>query len=120
MAINIHPITTADFSALAQLQSDVWGVDNQMPPSLFRIAQSIGGVALGAYNDDQLVGFILSLPAVWQGKQAQWSCRLAVQEAHRNRGHWWAIKGCQRMRCLPWESTHCYGRLIRMIPKMPT
>ena len=96
MAITIHPITTADFDALAQLQSDVWGVDNQMPASLFRIAQSIGGVALGAYNDAQLVGFILSLPAVWQGKQAQWSCRLAVQKEHRNQGIGGRLKGAQK------------------------
>ena len=96
MAITIHSITADDFGALAQLQSDVWGVDNQMPASLFRIAQSIGGVALGAYNNDQLVGFILSLPAVWQGKQAQWSCRLAVQKEHRNQGIGGQLKAAQK------------------------
>ena len=67
-----------------------------MPVSLFSIANLIGGVALGAYDNGQLVGFILSLPAVWEGEMSQWSCRLAVANKVQNQGIGSALKAAQK------------------------
>ena len=69
MPINIDAVHSKDFQQLSNIQAEIWGKDNQMPASLFSIANTIGGCALGAYHDQILIGFILSLPAVWNGKR---------------------------------------------------
>ena len=96
MPINIDAVHSKDFQQLSNIQAEIWGKDNQMPASLFSIANTIGGCALGAYHDQILIGFILSLPAVWNGKKAQWSCRLAVDESFRNQGIGSQLKEAQK------------------------
>ena len=84
--ISYQPLTIEDMPAIMSLQAQFWGADNTIPPSIFSVANTIGGVAIGAFSQSQLVGFILSIPAVWESENTQWSCRLLVCKDHQNKG----------------------------------
>jgi predicted GNAT superfamily acetyltransferase len=96
--ISFNPITADHFNTCHALQADIWGKDNIIPSSIFSVANTIGGICIGAMHNNTVVGFILSIPAVWNGQQTQWSCRLAVQQDAQNKGLGTQLKMAQQAR----------------------
>ena len=91
--------TAEDAAACAALQGEIWGAAfaDQVPASLLRVATSIGGLAIGAFDrHGGLVGFVFSLAGVRDGEPIHWSHMLAVRESARGAGVGRRLKELQR------------------------
>ena len=110
-----------EMDACVELQIEVWGYDESdaIPRKTFLLAQKIGGQVIGAFERgirdqpdmqdpakavekerENLVGFVMSLPAIKQTRSGPrpyiHSHMLAVREAYRNRGLGAKLKWKQR------------------------
>ena len=75
------------FRECLKLQQETWGrsFTDLVPPAMLMIAQKTGGLVLGAFAGDKLVGFVFGF-AGWKGDlKIHWSDMLAVKKAYRNR-----------------------------------
>lgn len=81
-----------------RLQKETWGehFTEIVPATVLRIAQMTGGIAAGAFEDDQLVGFVFGVTGLYDGRLAHWSDMLAVRASYRNRGIGEKLKQYQR------------------------
>jgi predicted GNAT superfamily acetyltransferase len=88
--------------AVEELQKEVWGVPDLdvVPLSQLVAAKAAGGVLLGAYDGDALVGFIYGFPSFEEGQLAHHSHMLAVKDAYRNFNLGQKLKMAQRERVL--------------------
>lgn len=68
-----------------------------LPPWLIQTAAASGGIALGAFRDEELIGFSVAIPAE---PGALFSCGLAVDPGHRGQGVGRQLKLAQRERAL--------------------
>jgi predicted GNAT superfamily acetyltransferase len=112
--IEIRPCEGFDeLEACVQLQIETWGYDDSdvIPRKTFRVAQSIGGQVIGAFDTaipggspNDLVGFVFSLPGVKARPDLPQaylhSHMLAVKDAYRNRGLGRELKLEQRREAL--------------------
>ena len=104
-----------ELEACVRLQIETWGYDESdvIPRKAFRVAQSIGGQVLGAFDTEiahgeekwkSLVGFVFSLPGVktekGEPKAYLHSHMLAVRESYRNQGLGRQLKLEQRVEAL--------------------
>lgn len=97
--IPIRPIETfAELRAVEELQKEVWGVpDLDVVPLTQLIAvQAAGGVLLGAFDRQTLVGFVYGFVAHEDGEIAHHSHMLAVKPAYRNFNLGYKLKLAQR------------------------
>jgi predicted GNAT superfamily acetyltransferase len=97
--IQIMPLTTLEhFERCVVLQIEVWGYSDGdvIPRRVFVVAQRIGGQVIGAFEDDTLVGFAMSLPGYREGKPYLHSHMLAVLPQYRNAGIGRRLKLAQR------------------------
>jgi predicted GNAT superfamily acetyltransferase len=97
--ISIRPIETfAELRAVEELQKEVWGVpDLDVVPLTQLIAvQAAGGVLLGAFDRQTLVGFVYGFVAQEDGDIAHHSHMLAVKTAYRNFNLGYKLKLAQR------------------------
>jgi chorismate synthase len=87
-----------ELQACVELQCDTWGEDfsDVVPASILKVAQRIGGVAIGAFEGTRLVGFVFGLTGVERGRIVHWSDMLAVRPEARNRGVGRRLKEHQR------------------------
>jgi predicted GNAT superfamily acetyltransferase len=92
----------SELRAVEDLQKEVWGCDDrEILPCLTLIPLlEIGGVLLGAFAGDEMVGFVLALPGMEAGRPILHSDMLAVKAAHRSRGLGYKLKLQQRVRAL--------------------
>jgi predicted GNAT superfamily acetyltransferase len=92
----------ADYAACVAMQKETWGqtFTESVPATMLRIAQKLGGVAAGAFDDGELVGFVFGLTGLKDGAVVHWSDMLAVRASHRNRGVGEQLKRYQRTRVL--------------------
>jgi predicted GNAT superfamily acetyltransferase len=101
--ITIRPLTTLDeLAACVDVQRSVWGwadVD-LMPLRLFVLMQHVGGVVLGAYHDDRLVGFVNCVPGLHDGRPFWHSHMMGVLPPYQNRGIGTALKLAQKRHAL--------------------
>lgn len=97
--VDIRPLTTInEFAGCVELQRAVWGwadIDI-MPVRLFVLMQHVGGLVLGAYEAEQLVGFINCVPGTQDGNTYWHSHMMGVLPRHQNRGIGTALKLAQR------------------------
>jgi predicted GNAT superfamily acetyltransferase len=101
--IEIRPLASqAELRACVRLQQSTWGDDfsDMVPPSILKVAQRIGGVALGAFDEADLVGFVFGLTGVERGRIVHWSDMLAVRRDARNIGIGRRLKEEQRRAAL--------------------
>ena len=93
----------SELGACVALQKQIWGYAEHeiYPLRLFITLTKIGGQVLGAFTaDDELVGFVASMPA-WHGRRRYYhSLSLGVLPAHENRGLGRALKLEQRKAAL--------------------
>jgi len=94
--------TLDEFAAVVDLERWIWGpdYDDVVPVPILAVTVKRGGILVGAFADDRLIGFVYSIPAVRDGKSTQWSHMLGVAEQYRNRGLGHRLKLLQRERAL--------------------
>ncbi|CAN5708866.1 MAG: hypothetical protein H0U67_10885 [Gemmatimonadetes bacterium] len=100
----IRALSTADdFRACANLQRLTWGAEfaDLVPGHLMKIAQRIGGVAAGAFDESGvLLGFVFGMTGVRNGSPVHWSDMLAVRPESRGLGIGRLLKQHQRRQVL--------------------
>jgi predicted GNAT superfamily acetyltransferase len=87
-----------EFESCVDLQKAVWGYDESdiIPSRMFIVAKKIGGQIIGCFDDEQLVGFCLSIPGYRNGHSYLHSHMLAVKPEYRNHGLGRRMKLAQR------------------------
>jgi predicted GNAT superfamily acetyltransferase len=85
-----------------ELQKEIWGVtDREVFPALaMRPMMELGGVLIGAFDQDQMVGFVFAFPGLEQDRIILHSDMLAVKLAYRSFGLGYRLKLAQRERAL--------------------
>ncbi|MGQ0813791.1 MAG: GNAT family N-acetyltransferase [Gemmatimonadota bacterium] len=90
--------SAADYAACVRLQKETWGEQftECVPATMLRIAQKLGGIAAGAFENDELLGFVFGLTGLMDGAVVHWSDMLAVRATQRDRGIGERLKRYQR------------------------
>lgn len=85
-----------------ELQKTVWGFADLdvVPYSQLAAAKEAGGVLVGAFDGDDLVGFVYGFPALEDGEIAIHSHMAAVDARYRNHNVGYRLKIAQRDRAL--------------------
>jgi len=76
----------AEMRAVEELQKEVWGIPDLdvVPLTQLVAAKEAGGVLIGAFDDETLVGFVYGFPSFEHGELAHHSHMLAVKPGFRN------------------------------------
>lgn len=76
----------AEMRAVEELQKEVWGVPDLdvVPYTHLIAAKEAGGVLIGAFDGETVVGFVYGFPSFELGQLAHHSHMLAVKPAYRN------------------------------------
>ncbi len=92
----------AEMRAIEELQKEVWGIPELevIPTTQIVAAQAAGGVLLGAFDGEILVGFAYGFPGYEHGQAVHHSHMLAVKPAYRNFDLGRRLKLAQRERVL--------------------
>lgn len=101
--------TTDEFERAVEVEIAVWGLNPRdcVPPSVFRALTHAGGVAHGAFEDDNMVGVALAFPALRDGKLILWSHMTGVLPAHQRRDIGFMLKQAQRA----WALAHSFEEM---------
>lgn len=75
-----------EMRAVEELQKEVWGVPDLdvVPMTHLVAAKEAGGVLIGAFDGETMVGFVYGFPSFERGELAHHSHMLAVKPAYRN------------------------------------
>ena len=87
--------TLEELQEVQQLETIVWGMDC-IPTHQTLTAVKNGGIVLGGYINDQLVGFQYSFPGFKDGKVFLCSHLLAIHPDHQKKGYGKLLKLAQR------------------------
>jgi predicted GNAT superfamily acetyltransferase len=91
--------TIPEFRAVMAVEREIWGYgdpEDAVGIPVFVITLKRGGILLGAYDGDQLIGFVYSLAGLKRGRPTQWSHMLGVLPAYRATGIGRDLKLAQR------------------------
>lgn len=93
-----HLESLGDFEACVALQKVIWGADfdAMIPASLLQASTHVGGLVIGAFAADALVGFVFGLTGVRDGEIVHWSHMLGVRPEARDMGIGRQLKELQR------------------------
>lgn len=131
--IEIRECTTLDeLSACVDLQREVFRLPEIeiSPVRHFVVTKNAGGFILGAYSSDDLIGFVLSVPAFLRGEKAFYSHMTAVRTDFQSFGIGGKLKWGQRARALelgvkyvkwtfePWKARNAYFNLEKLGAEM--
>ncbi len=98
--MDIRTLTTAEeLRQVFDLEQTIWGyesIEDSVPVIVLLVSVRIGGLVIGAYDEDRLVGFAYALPGIRRGKPFQWSHMLGVLPEYRASGLGWRLKVEQR------------------------
>lgn len=88
----------AEIRAVENLQKEVWGVPDLdvVPLSQLVAAKAAGGVLLGAFGQETLIGFAYGFPGFEHGRTTHHSHMLAVKPAYRSHNVGYRLKHAQR------------------------
>jgi predicted GNAT superfamily acetyltransferase len=91
-----------DFAGVVDLEREIWGpgYDEVVPVPILAVTVMRGGILIGAFDGDRMVGFVYSLPGIKHGQPTQWSHMLGVLDAFRGDGVGYQLKILQRERTL--------------------
>lgn len=94
--------TLEEFADVVQLERDIWGpaYDDVVPVPILAVSVHSGGILIGAFDGDRMIGFVYSLPGIKDGKATQWSHMAGVLPEYRSRGLGFQLKLLQRERAL--------------------
>jgi chorismate synthase len=101
--------TIPELEAAVDVQAAVWGLNprNAVPSSITHVLTLRGGVVLGAYDDDTMIGMLLALPAQDNGEWILWSHMTGVLPQYQGHGIGASLKRFQR----EWALSHGYRRI---------
>ena len=87
-----------ELRSCVELQKEVWNFSDAelIPLRMFVVAEKIGGQVIGAFEDDQMIGFALAIPGIRDGHPYLHSQMVGVREGYRNSGLGRRIKWFQR------------------------
>ena len=91
--------TIPEFRQVIALEQEIWGysdAEDAVGIPIFVITVKRGGILLGAYDGDRLIGFVYSIAGLKHGRPMQWSHMLGVLPAYRATGIGRALKLEQR------------------------
>ena len=76
----------AQMRAVEELQKEIWGIPDLdvVPLTHLVAAREAGGVLIGAFEGDMLIGFVYGFPSFERGQLAHHSHMLAVKPDYRN------------------------------------
>ncbi|MBC7899731.1 MAG: hypothetical protein H7070_06720 [Saprospiraceae bacterium] len=117
-----------ELAACVDLQREVFALPEIeiSPVRHFVVTKNAGGFTLGAYSGVQLVGFVLSVPAILRGERAFYSHMTAVIADFQSFGIGANLKWAQRERALsenvkyvkwtfePWKARNAYFNLEKL------
>jgi predicted GNAT superfamily acetyltransferase len=91
-----------DFAQVVELERAIWGpgYDEVVPVPILAVTVKRGGILVGAFDGDRMIGFVYSLPGIKHGRPTQWSHMLGVLDGFRNAGAGRELKLQQRERTL--------------------
>ena len=91
-----------EFERCVELQRTEWGWKDLdiVPVRSFVVVSNVGGITLGAFDGDRVIGFLNALPGVRDGRPYWYSRMLGIENAHRGRGVGTALKRSQREHAL--------------------
>lgn len=101
--INIRECTTlAEMAECVRLQKEVFELPETelSPVRHLVVTKNAGGFVLGAYDGDELAGFVLSVPAFLRGERAFYSHMTGVRSEYQSHGIGGRLKWAQRERAL--------------------
>jgi len=110
MTIDYRPLhTVEELEQVVNLEIAVWGLDprDAVPMNLMRPISAHGGLVLGAFEGETMVGMSLAFPARVDGKWVLWSHMTAVARDHQRRGIGFGLKQAQRQ----WALAHGYNEI---------
>ncbi|MCS6817787.1 MAG: GNAT family N-acetyltransferase [Blastocatellia bacterium] len=92
----------AELRAVEQLQRDVWGFADLdvVPSSHLRAAQKVGGILIGAFDGERLIGFVYGFLGLEHGQLTVHSHMLAVRPEYQGQNIGFLLKRAQRERAL--------------------
>ena len=108
--MTIRPITElSELEKCIELQREAWGLaDIDLIPVRMLVTQNrVGGLVLGAFESDRLIGFLNAMPGIRDGMPYWYSQMLAVAKEYWNGGVGSDLKLAQR--------DHARQRGIRLI-----
>ena len=97
--MNIRPLTTIpEFEQCMALQREGFGWTDAdlMPVRFFVVTHHVGGLVLGAFEGEQLIGFLSTIPGIRNNAPYWHSHMLAVSQIYRNKGVGTRLKFAQR------------------------
>jgi len=91
-----------DFARVVELEQEIWGPGYTEPVPLPILAVTVkrGGILIGAFEGDRMIGFVYSLPGLKRGRPMQWSHMAGVVDGLRDAGVGHRLKLLQRERAL--------------------
>jgi len=95
--------TTDDFARVVEFEKHIWGYavgDDVVPLPILAATVRRGAVLVGAFDGPAMVGFVFSIPAIYQGRLSHWSHMLGVAPPYRGSGLGRRLKLVQRERAL--------------------
>ncbi len=99
MAITYKQLKTVeDLIPCEKLQEAVWKFNKNdvIPPRFMRVLCKHGGFAMGAFDDEMMIGFVFGVPAIHYGRPSQHSHMLAVLPEYHNQNIGFNLKKAQR------------------------
>jgi predicted GNAT superfamily acetyltransferase len=92
----------AEIRAVENLQIEAWGDDERdiVPLNQLVAARHVGGTLIGAFDDEELIGFVYGFYGHLNGHIVHHSHMLAVNPAYRNHDVGFQLKAAQRQRVL--------------------
>jgi|SRR5579871_733274 len=90
--------TVAEFDEALNLEMAVWGLDprDAVPTSLLHAIQHGGGLVMGAYDGQRLVGISLAFPARSSNRLILWSHMTGIDRVYQGRSVGYELKQSQR------------------------
>src|SRR6266849_6523961 len=92
----------AEYHEIEDIQKEAWGFNDldTVPAATLIATQHAGGIVLGAFEGDRMIGFAYAFPAFEQARVSMHSHMLAVKPAYRNFQAGFYLKLAQRERVL--------------------
>jgi chorismate synthase len=108
--IDIRPLhTIPELEEAVDVQAAVWGLNlrNAVPSAITHVLTMRGGLVLGAYDADRMIGMLLALPAQDHGEWILWSHMTGIMPQYQGRGIGASLKRFQR----EWALSQGYHRI---------
>jgi len=95
-------IDLSEMREVESLQTEIWGVEDReiFPAMAMRPLIEVGAVLIGAFDQDEMVGFVFGFPGLEKDRPILHSDMLAVKLAYRSSGLGYQLKLAQRERAL--------------------